>query len=264
MVTNPSTDEPPPAPDGSPRVAIVTGGARGIGARLSTAFAEDGTTVVIADVHEDGEALATLLRDRGQHAEFVRTDVTGERSAGELAEHCARRYGRIDVLVNNAGRYRELDTKRPFTEISVEEWDQVFAVNARGVWLMTRAVYPLMRERGTGRVVNIASAVVHLGVPYFVHYVASKGAVMAMTRAIAREVGAHGITVNAVAPGFVDNEASRAINDPEYAAAAVHRRAIARSMEADDLVGTVRFLCSDASAFITGQTIVVDGGTAFS
>jgi NAD(P)-dependent dehydrogenase (short-subunit alcohol dehydrogenase family) len=199
MVTTPGMDEPPPAPGGSPRVAIVTGGARGIGARLSTAFAEDGTAVVIADVHQDGEALATLLRDRGQHAEFVRTNVASERSAAELAEHCARRYGRIDVLVNNAGRYRELGTKRPFTEISVEEWDQVFAV-------------------------------------------------MPMTRAIAREVGEHGITVNAVAPGFVDNEASRAVNDPEYAEAAARRH----------------FLCSDTSAFITGQTIVVDGGTAFS
>lgn len=247
---------------GGGRVWFVTGTSSGLGRELARAAVAHGERVVATA--RDVAASADLVRLAPERVRAVRLDVTDSESVDAAVAEALQAFGRIDVLVNNAGRYRELDTKRPFTEISVEEWDQVFAVNARGVWLMTRAVYPLMRERGTGRVVNIASAVVHLGVPYFVHYVASKGAVMAMTRAIAREVGAHGITVNAVAPGFVDNEASRAINDPEYAAAAVHRRAIARSMEADDLVGTVRFLCSDASAFITGQTIVVDGGTAFS
>jgi NAD(P)-dependent dehydrogenase (short-subunit alcohol dehydrogenase family) len=254
----------PSTPGSAERVAIVTGGSRGIGATVSTAFAEDGTTVVIADVHEAGASLAQELQERGHRAEFVRTDVTSETAVEQLAAHCARRHGRIDFLVNNAGRYRDLGPKRHFTEITFEEWDQVFAVNARGVWLATRAVYPLMRARGFGRVVNIASAVVHLGIPYFAHYVASKGAVIAMTRAIAGEVGTNGITVNAVAPGLVDNEASHATNDAGYLATATQRRAIARPMESADLVGTVRFLCSDASAFITGQTIVVDGGSAFS
>ena len=261
------TSQPEPtaaATRGSGRVVIVTGGGRGIGAALSTSFAVDGATVVIADVHNDGAALAQRLRERDLDAEFVPTDVTSEAAVSELAAHCARRHGRIDVLVNNAGRYRELGPKRPFTEITTAEWDQVFAVNTRGPWLVTRAVHPLMRGERSGRIVNIASAVVHLGIPYFTHYVASKGAVIAMTRALARELGPDGITVNAVAPGFVDNEASQATNDAGYADAAVQRRAITRPMGSDDLVGTVRFLCSEASAFITGQTIVVDGGTTFS
>jgi NAD(P)-dependent dehydrogenase (short-subunit alcohol dehydrogenase family) len=245
------------------RVVVVTGGARGIGERLSTAFAEELNTVVIADLHEAGAELAGRLRQGGLRAEFVRADVTDESSVEGLVEHCAQRYGRIDALVNNAGLYRDLGSKRPFDEITGQEWDQVFAVNAKGVWLMTKAVYPVMRARGFGRIVNIASATVHRGTPYFVHYVASKGAVIAMTRSIAGEIGQEGITVNAIAPGLVDDEATRLINEPGYTETAAARRAIARSMVPDDLVGAVRFLCSDSSAFITGQTLIVDGGTVF-
>jgi NAD(P)-dependent dehydrogenase (short-subunit alcohol dehydrogenase family) len=245
------------------RVVVVTGGARGIGEVLSTALAEDGNTVVIADLHEAGEGLAERLRHRGHRAEFVRTDVTDESSANRLAEHCAQSYGRIDALVNNAGLYRDLGTKRAFTEITGKEWDQTFAVNAKGVWLMIKAVHPLMQAAGSGRIVNISSATVHRGTPFFAHYVASKGAVIALTRAIANEVGADGITVNAIAPGLVDNEATRLVNGPGYTEAAAARRAIARSMAPGDLVGAIRFLCSDAGAFITGQTLIVDGGSTF-
>lgn len=256
---------PPPqdAAGGTGRVAVVTGGARGIGATLSTALAEDGNSVVIADLHEAGEKLAGSLSQSGHRAEFVRTDVSAEPAVNDLVSHCARRYGRVDFLVNNAGRYRDLGAKRPFDQITSEEWDQVFAVNAKGVWLMTKAVYPLMRARGFGRIVNIASATVHRGTPYFAHYVASKGAVIAMTRSIASEAGQAGITVNAVAPGLVDDEATRVLNDPGYTEAAATRRAIARPMEPADLVGAIRFLCSDASGFMTGQTLIVDGGSMF-
>lgn len=259
MVTHLKQD----SPHRPERVVVVTGGGRGIGAELTAAFADDGAAVVVADQNDAGEAHVQRLRKRGRHADFVCADVSGEAGAAAIATHCAQRYGRVDALVNNAGHYRQLGGKRPFTELSAQEWDEVFAVNARGVWLVTRALYPMMKAQGFGRIVNMASAVVHLGIPHFLHYVASKGAVVAMTRALAREAGADGITVNAVAPGFIDNDASRQTNDVDYAARAVQRRALARRMDSADVVGTVRFLCSADSAFVTGQTIIVDGGSAF-
>jgi NAD(P)-dependent dehydrogenase (short-subunit alcohol dehydrogenase family) len=149
-------------------------------------------------------------------------------------------------------------------DIPVNEWDRVMAVNTRGVWLGMRAVHPAMKEQGHGRVVNIASATVHMGVPYFAHYTASKGAVIALTRSVAREVGADGITVNAIAPGLVETEATRALNDDDYLAVAAGRRAVPRRMEPDDLCPAISFLCSRSSGFITGQTLIVDGGAAFS
>ena len=140
----------------------------------------------------------------------------------------------------------------------------MMAVNTRGVWLGIRAVHPVMAAQGRGRVVNIASSTVHAGVPWFAHYTASKGAVIALTRSIAREVGADGITVNAVAPGLVETEASQALNDADYLAASAGRRAIPRPMGPGDLAAVVSFLCSEGSRFLTGQTVIVDGGVSFS
>jgi NAD(P)-dependent dehydrogenase (short-subunit alcohol dehydrogenase family) len=174
------------------------------------------------------------------------------------------RHGRIDALVNNAAIYQGLGAKTPFTDIPVAEWDRVMAVNTRGVWLGMRAVHPVMQRQQYGRVVNMASSTVHMGVPYFAHYTASKGAVMALTRSVAREVGADGITVNAIAPGLVETEATRSLNDPEYLTSAAARRAVPRSMVPEDLGPAVSFLCSRHSGFVTGQTLIVDGGMAFS
>lgn len=239
-------------------VVVVTGGARGIGAALSRHLAAEGAAVVTADVvdpEEDGGGPDVL---------HVRTDVSDEASWRELVAATVDRHGRIDALVNNAGIYQGLGGKRPFTEITVEQWDRVMAVNTRGVWLGMRAVHPVMKAQGRGRVVNIASATVHMGVPYFAHYTASKGAVIALTRSVAREVGADGITVNAIAPGLVETEATRSLNDEEYLVASAGRRAVPRRMEPGDLAPVVSFLCSAASGFITGQTLIVDGGVAFS
>jgi NAD(P)-dependent dehydrogenase (short-subunit alcohol dehydrogenase family) len=239
-------------------VVLVTGGARGIGAGLSRHLAAQGAAVVTADVVE-----ATGETD-GLDITHLRADVSDEASWRELVAATLERHGRIDALVNNAAIYQGLGVKRPFTDISVQEWDRVMAVNTRGVWLGIRAVHPVMAAQGRGRVVNIASSTVHAGVPWFAHYTASKGAVIALTRSIAREVGADGITVNAVAPGLVETEASQALNDADYLAASAGRRAIPRPMGPGDLAAVVSFLCSEGSRFLTGQTVIVDGGVSFS
>jgi NAD(P)-dependent dehydrogenase (short-subunit alcohol dehydrogenase family) len=237
------------------RTVVVTGGARGIGERYVRAFAGRGAHVVIADrLRDEGEALAAELG-----CAFVETDVADEASVAAMARAAAEHSGAIDVLVNNAAVYAELGGKLPFDEIPVQEWDRVMAVNVRGPWLCTRAVFPFMRERG-GSIVNIASVTAHIGTAGFAHYVASKAAVMGLTRSLAREVGKHGITVNAVAPGLVANDATRALNDDMYLEQAARVRAVPRDMDPDDLVGAVLFLASADSAFVSGQTMVVDGG----
>ncbi len=240
---------------------IVTGGAAGIGASYVRAFSAAGANVVIADVQEAlGAALADELASGGANARFVATDVSDDAATTELAKAAVGAFGSIDVLVNNAAMYQNIGKKKPFEDITVDEWDRLMAVNVRGVWSCMKAVSPFMRQRGSGKVVNIASGVVHAGVPWFCHYTASKAAVIGLTRATARELGPVGINVNAIAPGLVANESSEVMNGRDYLDGAIPMRAIKRDMLADDLVGTVMFLSSSASDFITGQTFIVDGG----
>jgi NAD(P)-dependent dehydrogenase (short-subunit alcohol dehydrogenase family) len=253
---------PPALTDGA--VVIVTGAGRGIGAALSRHLAAQGARVVLADIAPEVADVENAIRNEGGYALAHHTDVSDRDSTRALAKAAVDRFGRIDALVNNAAIYQGLGGKKPFAEIDVEDWDRVMRVNTRGPWLATAGVYPQMKDQGYGRVVNIASATVHTGVPFFAHYTASKGAVIALTRSIAKEVGRDGISVNAIAPGLVDNEASATLNDASYFPVLAQQRAIPRSMVPDDLFGVVTFLCSPASSFITGQTIVVDGGVAFS
>lgn len=198
----------------SEKNVIVTGGARGIGAVYAKAFAAEGANVVIADIVEtEGEALAEEINDQdGSKALFVHADVTDDKSVSQMAQQTADAFGGIDILVNNAAIYLDLGAKKPFDEISLEEWEKVMAVNVRGVWQCAKAVSPYMKQQGYGKIVNISSMVVHMGAPGFAHYVASKAAVIGLTRALARELGSHNVTVNAVAPGLVSNEATRQIN----------------------------------------------------
>lgn len=251
----------PPA-DLAGRTVIVTGGARGLGAACSRAMADRGARVVVADRLVDGSAVSDGLAACGAETLFVQTDVADEHSARELARVASERFGTIDVLVNNAAVYMDLEGKTPFEEITTEAWDRVMAVNARGAFNCVKAVAPFMRERQWGRVVNISSSSVHHGIAGFAHYVASKAAVVGLTHALARELGDDGICVNAIAPGLVSNEASRSLNadDDAYLARAAAGRALAREMQPEDLVGVIAFLASPASGFVTGQTFVVDGG----
>jgi NAD(P)-dependent dehydrogenase (short-subunit alcohol dehydrogenase family) len=244
------------------RVAVVTGAAGGLGRAFSLAFAAAGAHVVAADVDEAraGET-AGLIEQGGGIATATPVDVSSPQSVQEMVATATSAYGGIDVLVNNAGLYAGLE-RRPFYELEPDDWDRVMAINLKGPWLCARACVPHMRDRGSGAIVNIASATVFSGSPLFAHYVASKGGLIALTRAMAREVGDLGIRVNAVAPGFTLTDASRTLmEEPETYGVA--RGAIKRSAHPEDIVGTVLFLASSASEFVTGQTIIVDGGRQF-
>ncbi len=240
------------------RVVIVTGGARGIGRAYCLGVAAEGARVVVADV-ADPKPVVDELEARGAQALGVACDVSREADTQRLATETLARFGRIDVLVNNAALYGTL-VRRPFMEIPVEEWDRVMAVNLRGLFLCARAVFPAMRAQGRGVIVNVASSTFFKGVPHYIHYTTSKGGVVGFTRSLARELGEFGIRVNAIAPGFTlsgDNEKNISA---ERKQANIDARMVRRAELPADLVGTLVYLASDDSAFVSGQTILVDGG----
>jgi NAD(P)-dependent dehydrogenase (short-subunit alcohol dehydrogenase family) len=243
------------------KVAIVTGGARGIGAAFCEALASQGAKVAVADVLEGQQVVERIEQRQGQ-AIYLQADVTSKLSIEALVENTERRFGRIDILVNNAALFADL-SKKPFQDIGNDEWDRVMAVNVRGPFECTKAVAPKMIERKSGKVVNIASGTVFKGFVNMMHYVTSKGAVVAMTRCLARELGPYNICVNAIAPGLTMSEA--VLGNPEWNGTAntatVASRAMRREQAPADLVGTLLYLCSDDSNFVTGQTIAVDGGS---
>ncbi len=244
------------------RSVIVTGGGRGLGRAFCLGFADAGARVAAADLDEGAAAeTASLCRDRGAEAASVRVDVGDAVSVAAMVDSACDAFGGVDVLVNNAGVYGAL-RRAFFWELDEGDWDRAMTVNLKGAWLCARAVVPVMRERGGGAIVNVSSATVFSGSPQWAHYVASKGGMLALTRAMAREAGDLGIRVNAIAPGFTLTDASRElIEDAE--SYGVARGAIKRAAEPGDMVGTVLFLASDASAFMTGQTLIVDGGRQF-
>lgn len=238
------------------KVAIVTGGARNIGAVYARALAAEGARVVIADVL-DGAPTARDIEEAGGRAVAVEVDVTREDDTLRMAQTAVDAFGRVDVLVNNAAIYLGIN-RRPFYEISAEEWDQVTAVNIKGVFLCAKAVLPSMREQDGGKIINISSNTAMAGTPNFLHYVASKAALIGMTRSMARELGGYGINVNAIAPGLVEHEGQTV--PPEISASRVDARSIKRRQVPGDLTGAVLYLASPDSDFVTGQTLVVDGG----
>ena len=245
------------------KVAVITGGAAGIGFAYAKRFLGEGARVAVADIADPGPAVEKL--DAAGRALGVRTDVSDETSVRAMVETTLARFGRIDVLVNNAAVFATLTPQR-FDEIPEAEWDRVMAVNVKGVWNCARAVVPAMRAQGGGRIVNVASAIVAKGTALLMHYVTSKGAVVAMTRALARELGPDRITVNAVAPGLILSDtvqANPAITGFQEAIV-MQARSLKRDAFPDDVLGTVVFLASDDSAFMSGQTLIVDGGSVFS
>ena len=240
------------------KVVIVTGGARGIGRAYGLAVAAEGAKVVVADV-ADGKPALKEIEGLGAQALVVECDVSREADTLRLATETLAQFGRIDVLVNNAALYGSLK-RRPFMEIPIEEWDRVMAVNLRGLFLCARAVFPAMKAQGKGKIINIASGTFFKGVPHYIHYTTSKGGVVGFTRSLARELGDFGIRVNAIAPGFTPSGENEK-NMPEAGREAnVRMRMLKRAEVPGDVVGTLVFLASDDSDFITGQTIVVDGG----
>jgi|SRR5579871_694945 len=245
------------------RVIIVTGGAQGIGRAYCERLAEEGASLVVADIDGDrAEATAAHLRTLESEAIAVRTDVADPAACEHMARATLERFGRIDGLVNNAAMYqRPAVSRAPFEEIPLEEWDQVMAVNLRGTFLCSRAVVPHMKERRSGKIVNVSSGTVFSGTPWFAHYVTTKAGVIGLTRVLARELGEYHINVNAVAPGLtLSLEDGIDEAHMQYQQTRADSRALGRIETPQDLVGVVAFLCSSDSDFMTGQTIVVDGG----
>jgi len=244
------------------RVAIVTGGASGIGKAIALRLAQDGASVAIADIQRFDQAAAGIAKATGARTLGLEVDVSSADDVERMAAETVKALGRIDILVNNAAIFSSLEL-RPFDEIPIAEFRRVMEVNVIGVWLCCRACVPHMRKGGYGRIVNLASGAPLKGVPLFLHYISSKGAVIAMTRGLAREVGNDGITVNSLAPGFTLSEnVARHEAHVRQGERTRMTRAIPRDEKPEDLVGTVSFLASEDAAFITGQTLVVDGGSA--
>jgi 3-oxoacyl-[acyl-carrier protein] reductase len=235
----------------SREVAIVTGGARGLGLAYVGGLKDAGFDVVVADLSES---------DAGDL--FVQVDVADRESTEAMAAAVLEHFGRIDVLINNAGYFTQI-VKKPFEELTVEEWDLAFSVNVRGTWLCCRAVAPAMKARRSGKIVNTSSMTVPSGIPGFLHYVASKSAIVGLTRALARELGDWGICVNTISPDYVPHDADYAGRQPEMAAMLANQRAFKRDEVPEDLVGTVLFLAGHGSDFVTGQDLWVNGGRLF-
>lgn len=243
------------------RVAIVTGAAQGIGMAYAVHIAREGAKVVIADILE-GSGVQQEIASKGGEALALKIDVSDEKSSREMAQKTVERFGRIDILINNAAIFATIKTK-PFYEITPQEWDDIMRVNVKGPFLCSKAVYPQMKKQGKGKIINVSSGVFFKGLPLFLHYVTSKGGVIAMTRALAREMGDDNICVNAIAPGYTVTEVMKeeSIHDEAFINRVVRSRCFKRHELPEDLMGTIIFLASDESDFITGQTIVVDGGS---
>ncbi len=244
------------------RIALVTGAGNGIGKAIATALGREGARIIVADL-DNAEGAAAELAAAGIEAHGVRADITSEADVARMAE-LARGLGGLDILVNNAAIFSTLVPK-PLEQISAAEWRRVMDVNTLGVFLVTKGMLPLLRKSPAARVVNLCSGVAFKGNPLYLHYVASKGAILSMTRALARELGPDKVLVNAIAPGFTLSE--NVENNPalmeKVRGLSIAGRAIARDMYPDDLVGAAVFFAGPDSAFITGQTLVIDGGSYF-
>jgi NAD(P)-dependent dehydrogenase (short-subunit alcohol dehydrogenase family) len=241
------------------KVALVTGGSQGIGHAIATGLAAEGARIVIADLQRAEEAAAGFPGGVG-----ISADVSSEEDVERMVAETVERCGGLDILVNNAGLYASL-AMRSFTEIPLEEWRRVMDVNVASMFLACRAVVPRMRERGGGAIVNISSGTPFRGVPFLLHYVTSKGAIVAFTRALAKELGKDDVRVNCVAPGFTMSEGVKA--HPEVIEklrdVSVAARTIQRDQVPEDVVGAVVFFAGADAAFVTGQTMVIDGGQYF-
>jgi NAD(P)-dependent dehydrogenase (short-subunit alcohol dehydrogenase family) len=248
------------------KVAIITGAAQGIGAAYAVGFAREGAKIVISDI-VNGENIVNRVKKEGSEAIFIRTDVADEAECHAMAKAAFDRFGAIDILINNAAVFGNIILK-PFIEVTSEEFKRVMEINTSGAFHCIKAVFPYMKEKG-GKIINISSSSIIEGVPGMPHYVASKGAIMALTRCMARELGDFRINVNTIAPGFTHSEGGERVDRnktfalPPLEDIQVNMRSIKRAGVPEDLIGTALFLATDDSAFITGQMIVHDGGLSF-
>ncbi len=239
------------------KTIIITGASTGIGQAFSVACSSYGAKIIVADMNS-GEETVEIIKSKGGEAKFVDVDVANEKSTDLMAKAAYNWTGRVDGLINNAAYFREVKLT-PFEEIDVAVWDKIFDVNVKGIWQCSKAVIPYMRNNNGGSIINISSVVAVAGQPGYLHYVATKGAVLAMTKGLAKECGKDLVRVNTIAPGFVITDATK--NRPiEWQQTFLKARAISREQRPEDLVGTAVYLLSDLSSFVSGQTHVVDGG----
>ena len=245
------------------KVAIVTGAGQGLGRAYAEALAGEGASVVIAEINEgNAKEVADAITQAGGSAIAVRTDVTDADQCTAMAQAAVDAFGTVDILVNNAAIYDGLHMEA-FEDLEIAEWDRVMAVNVKGTWLATRAVSPIMKAKGYGKVVNVSSTVAYIGPPLLLHYVASKGAVVAMTRALAKELGDYGIRVTALAPGMTFTDATKnLLPDPIMGDMFMEMQCLKEKLQPDHVVPALLFLCSPESDFVVGQNWVVDGGMA--
>lgn len=242
------------------KVVVITGSGQGLGRAFAKAFASGGARVVIAERNlKTANAVKDEIAAGNGHAIVVETDVADPDSVAALGAAVDKAFGRADVLINNAGIFSTLEM-RPFDQIPLEEWEQVLKVNVTGPFLCSRALLPLMRRNKFGRIINMASGAVTMGRPNYLHYIASKAALQGMSHSMARELGGDGITVNAILPGATFTEIPRKTVSPEQKERIVAMQCVPRPQVPEDLIGIVLFLGSDASSFMTGQAITVDGG----
>jgi 3-oxoacyl-[acyl-carrier protein] reductase len=242
------------------KVAIVTGGGRGIGSRYCRGLTQEGARVMVADINEAGAR--QVAGEIGGAS--TRVDVSDAASVEEMVAATLRTFNKVDILINNAAVFTELiQPRKAFDEIPIEEWDRVMAVNVRGSWLCARAVAPHVRQQRSGVIINISSGTIFNGTEGFAHYVTSKAAVWGLARVLARELGQYGVRVNSITPGLTSSEMVQEIYPAEWITARAQGRVFRREEQPEDLVGTVVFLCSELSAFTTGQTFNVDGGANF-
>jgi len=238
---------------------IITGGGGKIAKAYAMAFAKEGAKLSLPDI-VSADHTVNAIRDAGGTAITMSCDVSDEQSVKAMVDRTVKKFGTVDILINNAAYFMTV-WKGPFWEMTVEEFDKAMAVNVRGSWLCAKAVVPQMQKQQGGKIINVSSNVALTGNPNYIHYVTSKGALIAMTRAMARELGDWNICVNTVSPGFVVTEGRKV--DPEYEKIRAQQRSIKRSQVENDLVGTVLFLSSPESDFMTGQLLNVDGGFHF-
>lgn len=245
------------------KVAIITGSARGMGRVFALRFAKEGAKVTVCDIL-DVKPVAEEIEKAGGEVLALKIDVTNEKETAELAKKTAERFGRIDILVNNAAVIGTIETKdfvKPVEEITSEDWDRILAVNIKGVFLCSKAVIPYMKKQGGGKIVNMASTVAFSGLPHFLHYSSSKGSVVTMTRGLAWALGEHNINVNAVAPGLIMTEAMQGAYTPEfYKELVANKQLIHKNVEPEDVANAVVFMASDQADKITGQTLAVNAG----
>jgi 3-oxoacyl-[acyl-carrier protein] reductase len=239
------------------KVAIVTGGGRGLGKAYCLRMAEEGAQVVVADILDrEAEETVSEIKAGGGKAIAVKADVTSEEETKRMADKAVEEFGRIDILVNNAGLYYGM-SRKPFNEISLEEWDKMMNVSAKGTWLCSKAVFPQMKKQGKGKIINVSSESVFAPTKGMIHYVTSKAAVVGITRVLAGELGQYGICANVIAPGIIDTAGTRSFENIEKRDAS--SVPMGRWGQPEDVVGSVIFFASDDSDFVSGQTLIIDG-----